>query len=54
MPEHPENSKKLVEKVKKYKDWKLTVYVFTDESLVNKKKFNLKKKSPKSNVYGLN
>jgi hypothetical protein len=37
MPEHLANSQKLVEKVKKYEDWKLTVYVFTDESLVNKK-----------------
>jgi hypothetical protein len=37
MPERLENSQKLVEKVKKYKDWKLTVYVFTDESFVNKK-----------------
>jgi hypothetical protein len=26
----------------------------TDESLVDKEKFNLRKKYPKSNVYGLN
>jgi len=37
MPERPENNQKLVEQVKKYEDWNLTIYFFTDKSLVNKK-----------------
>jgi len=37
MPERPENSQKLVEQVKKYKDLNLTIYFFTDKSPVDKK-----------------
>jgi hypothetical protein len=37
MPERPENSQKLVEQVKNYKDWNLTIYFFTDKSHVDKK-----------------
>jgi len=54
IPEHLENDHKLVEEVQKYKDWNLTIYFLLMRALLIKKKFNLKKKSLKSNVYGLN
>jgi hypothetical protein len=38
----------------KYKNWNFDSIFFTDESLGDKEKFNLRKKSPKSDVYGLN
>jgi len=37
MPERPKNSQKLVEQVKKYKDWNLTIYFLPIRVLLTKK-----------------
>jgi len=36
MSERLENGQRLVKKVKKYKDWNLIVYFFTDEDPIDK------------------
>jgi hypothetical protein len=45
----PKNGQRLVKKVQKLKNKNLTIY-FTDECSIDKKIFNLKKKSPKLDV----
>jgi len=37
MPERPKKSQKLVEDVKKYKDWNMTVYCWLMRALLTKK-----------------
>jgi len=49
-----ENGQKVVEEVKKCKRLKFDSISLIDEGTVDKKKFNLKKKSLKSDVFGFN
>jgi hypothetical protein len=53
MSKRLENGQKLIEEVQKYKDWKFDSILLTDESCWWRK-FNLRKKSPKSDVYEFN
>jgi hypothetical protein len=54
MPKGPENGQNLVKEVQKYKGWNLTVFCWFIRAMLTKKIQFEKKKSPKSDVYGLN
>jgi hypothetical protein len=53
MLERSKNGQKWVKEVQKYKDWNLTVFCWLMRALLTKK-IQLRKKSPKSDVYRLN